>query len=322
MPVRAHPLAAAEAAVRTRLLALGYSEAISSSFASEAEGATFAAKQRGVVALENPLSEEARLLRPSLVPGMLAMLGHNLNRDVREARLFEQGAIFTGSAQVVDESHSLSLGLTGNLSATRVVNAKDAGIFELKGVIESLLSLFAVSADSLAVSAITSTTFTNDAPAWLERGRGATASLNGKPIACFGELSATEREVRKLRQPVYIAEVDLDVLYSLPLRRATAGDLSRFQAVERDFSFTFPNAVSWQAVADAVDGLGIAELATLAPVEIFRDPKSSSTPAGHYALLLRCVFQSLERTLREDELTDWSARLIATLTALGGVLRT
>jgi len=42
-----------------------------------------------VVALENPLSEEARLLRPSLTPGMVTMLAHNLNRDVREARLFE-----------------------------------------------------------------------------------------------------------------------------------------------------------------------------------------------------------------------------------------
>ena len=153
LPVVAHPLAAAEAAVRSRLLALGYSEAISSSFASEADGVTFAAKGRGVVALENPLSEEARLLRPSLVPGMLAMLAHNLNRDVREVRLFEQGAVFTGSAAEVVESPGLSLGLTGDLPATRLHSAKDAGIFELKGVVESLLSLFAASPDALSTSA-------------------------------------------------------------------------------------------------------------------------------------------------------------------------
>jgi phenylalanyl-tRNA synthetase beta chain len=68
LPVIAHPLAAAEAAVRMRLLALGYSEAISSSFASEADGAAFLAADRqatarGVIQLENPLSDEARLLR-------------------------------------------------------------------------------------------------------------------------------------------------------------------------------------------------------------------------------------------------------------------
>jgi phenylalanyl-tRNA synthetase beta chain len=258
---------------------------------------------------------------------MLAMLAHNLNRDVREARLFEQGAIFAGSADdagtvnEVFESPSLSLGLTGDLPATRVHSAKDAGIFELKGVIESLLSLFAVSADSLTTSAASALTLSTDVPAWLQAGRGATALLNGKPIGCFGELAAAEREARKLRQPVYLAELDLEALYQLPLRRATARELSRFQAVERDFSFTFADAVEWRTIAETVEALAIPELVRLAPVEVFRDAKANSVPAVHYALLLRCVFQSQERTLREDELTGWSARLIAALSTLGGVLR-
>jgi phenylalanyl-tRNA synthetase beta chain len=321
LPVAAHPLAAAEAAVRTRLLALGYSEAISSSFASEAEGEVFASKGRGVVALENPLSEEARLLRPSLMPGMLTMTAHNLNRDVREARLFEQGAIFTGYAAEVIELHSLSLGLTGELPATRVHNAKDVGIFELKGVIESLVSLFAASPDALGTSAASRLTFSSDVPGWLEPGRGATALLDGDPIACFGELAAAARDARKLRQPAYLAEVDLEALYKLPLRRAMARELSRFQAVERDFSFTFADAVKWGTIAEAVAALAIPELTRVAPVEVFRDAKAASVPAGHYALLLRCVFQSTERTLREEELAQWSAGLIAALSALGGVIR-
>jgi phenylalanyl-tRNA synthetase beta chain len=318
LPVTAHPLAAAEAAVRTRLLALGYTEAISSSFASEADGAVFAAKRRSVIALENPLSDEARLLRPSLVPGMTTMLAHNLNRDVREARLFEQGAIFTGSPEKVVELHSLSLGLTGELPATRVHSGKDVGVFELKGVIESLLSLFAASPDALSTSAASRLTFSADVPAWLDPGRGATALLDGMPIACFGELAAADREVRKLRQPVYLAEVDLEALYKLPLRRATARELSRFQAVERDFSFVFPDAVSWGAIADAIESLGISELRSLRPAEVWRDPKKYP---GVYSLLLRAVFQSQERTLREEELTAWSTKLIAALSSLGGVIR-
>jgi phenylalanyl-tRNA synthetase beta chain len=327
LPVIAHPLAAAEAAVRTRLLALGYSEAISSSFASEADGATFLATNRqatprGVIALENPLSDEARLLRPSLAPGMLAMLAYNLNRDVREARLFEQGSIFTGSAEEVTESPSLSLGLTGDLPATRLHSAKDAAVFELKGVIESLLSLFAVSPDALSTSATDALTFSPDAPAWLEPGRSATALLDGAPIACFGELAASQREARKLRQPVFLAQLDLDALYRLPLRRATAREISRFQAGERDFSFTFADAVQWSAIADAIHALAIPELTRLNPVEIFRDAKAGSASAEKYSLLLRCVFQSSQRTLREDELAEWSAKLIATLTALGGAIRT
>jgi phenylalanyl-tRNA synthetase beta chain len=326
LPVVAHPLAAAESAVRARLLALGYSEAISSSFASEADGATFLVANRqsapqSLIALENPLSDEARLLRPSLAPGMLAMLAHNLNRDVREVRLFELGSIFTGSDEQVIESPSLSLGLTGELTPSRLHTAKDAAVFELKGVIESLLSLFAVSPDALSASAASALTFSGEAPAWLEPGSSSTAFLNGTPIACFGQLSTSQRETRKLRQPVFLAVLDLDALYRLPLRRATARELSRFQAVERDFSFTFTDAVQWRTIADAIHALDLPELTRLSPVEIFRDTKAGSASAGKYSLLLRCVFQSTQRTLREDELSEWSARLIASLTALGGTIR-
>jgi phenylalanyl-tRNA synthetase beta chain len=334
LPVIAHPLAAKEAAVRTRLLALGYSEAISSSFASEAESAAFfAARPRegvgalGLVALENPLSEEARMLRPSLLPGMVAMLAHNLNRDVREARLFEQGAVFAGAADDagsvdrVFEAASLAVGLTGELAATRLHSAKDAAIFELKGVVDSLVSLFAASAAGLSASATEGLTFSADVPAWLEPGRGAMALLGGRAIARFGELAAREREARKLRQPVYVAEIDLEALYALPLRRATARELSRFQAVERDFSFTFADGVAWETVAAAIGALGIAELLRFAPVEVYRDAKGNAAPVGHYALLLRCVFQSRERTLVEEDLTQWSAKVIAALTGLGGEMR-
>jgi phenylalanyl-tRNA synthetase beta chain len=332
LPVDAHPLAAAESAVRTRLLALGYTEAISSTFGSEADAEIFTAarytswKQKkdgldGVIALENPLSEEARLLRPSLMPGMIAMLAHNLNRDVRDVRLFEQGAVFTGSAEKVVESHSLSLGLTGEMAATRLHAVKDAGIYELKGIVESLLSIFAVSPDALNKSAAESLTFSPDTPDWLEPGRGATALFGGEPIACFGELVSTERESRKLRQPVYLAALNLETLYKLPLRRPTAREISRFQAVERDFSFTFADSVKWKTIEQAIESLAISELTRVAPVEIFRGAKAASVPEGHYALLLRCVFQSRERTLREDELTQWSAQLIGSLNALGGLIR-
>jgi phenylalanyl-tRNA synthetase beta chain len=309
--VIANPTAAAEAAVRARLLALGFSESISSTFASQAESDLFAAAGHGTVAMENPLSEEAALLRPSLVPGMLTMLAHNLNRDVSTVRLFEQGAIFTGGTDAVKESASLSLGLTGAVAASSLHGAQDAPVFELKGVIESLLSLF-----SGGVIA-----FTADAPGWLQAGRSATALLDGRPVAQFGELSASETTRRKLRQPVYLAQVDLAKLYALPLRKVTAYELSRFQAVERDFSFTFPDSMQWQTIAAAIRALAIPELQRLSPTEIFRDAKGKSVPPGHYAILLKCVFQSNERTLREDELTTWWADIIAALTKLGGTIR-
>ncbi len=181
-----HATAAKEAAVRTRLLALGFSESVSSTFAGQSDADLFytsstTAQTSGAgagapyvtasssrvgnrasdpsssnvatipVPMENPLSEEASLLRPSLVPGMVTMLAHNLNRDVREVRLFEQGQIFTATIPAdgtcisdVYEAAQLSLGLTtASPQPTPPLQvAADAPFFELKGVIESLLSLF------------------------------------------------------------------------------------------------------------------------------------------------------------------------------------
>ena len=306
-----HPTAAAEAAVRTRLLALGFSESISSTFASHADSDLFGAVEQGTVAMENPLSEEAALLRPSLVPGMVTMLAHNLNRDVQTVRLFEQGSAFTGGTDAVVEMASLSLGLTGAGAASALHSAQDAPFFELKGVIESLASLFRG----------TGLTYISETPTWLQPGRGATALLDGHPVAQFGELAISEKDRRKLRQPVYLAQVDLARLYALPLRQVTARELSRFQAVERDFSFTFPDSMQWHTIAAAIRKLAIPELQRLEPTEIFRDAKGKSVPPGSYAILLKCVFQSNERTLREDELTAWWTDSIAALTKLGGTIR-
>jgi phenylalanyl-tRNA synthetase beta chain len=307
--VRELPHAQQEHAIRETLRALGFSEAVSSSFVSAEEAATFSAT--GGVALGNPLSEEAGMLRPALAPGMATMLAHNLHRDVSAVRLFELGTVFTGSTAEVHEHTGLALGLTGDAHADALHTSNDALFYEAKGALEALLTKFAgkVSFD------------TTDLPAWLTPGRGARALLNAQPVAVFGELTAAELQQRKLRQPCVIAEVRAATLLAAPLRQPISRELSRFQAVERDFSFVFPDSIRWHAIDSALRSLAIPELQSIAPVEIFRDPKGKAVAANSYSLLVRIVFQSHERTLTEDELTAWSAQIIAALTGLGGQQR-
>ncbi len=88
-----------------------------------------------------------------------------------------------------------------------------------------------------------------------------------------------------------------------------------------DFSFVFPDSIRWHAIDSALRLLSIAELQRIAPIEIFRDEKGKAVAAGNYSLLARVVFQSNDRTLTEDELTAWSAKIIAALSALGGTQR-
>jgi phenylalanyl-tRNA synthetase beta chain len=305
------PHAEQERAIRETLRGLGYSEAISSTFVSAEEAAAFGDAKAGAVAIGNPLSEEAGMLRPSLASGMARMLAHNLHRDVATVRLFEMGTVFTGSTCGVREATGLTIGATGGAAVSALHSGDDALIFEVKGALESLLGGFAgaVSFD------------TKGLPAWIAAGRGGRALLDGEPVAVFGELSGDEMQRRKLRQSCVVAEVTAQALLASPLRQPVARDLSRYQAVERDFSFVFPDSVRWNAIATAVDGLPIHELRSVRPVEIFRDTKGKAVPAGSYSLLLRVMFQSSERTLTEEELTGGSEKIVAALKVLGGTQR-
>ena len=305
------PHAEQERVIRETLRALGYSEAISSTFVSAGEAATFGDARSGVVAMGNPLSEEAGMLRPSLAAGMATMLTLNLHRDVGTVRLFEMGTVFTGSTAEVHEVTGLAIGATGGAAVSALHNAEDALIFELKGALESLLGRFsgAVSFD------------TAELPRWIAAGRGGRALLDGKPVAVFGELSAGEMHRRKLRQTCVIAEVTAQVLLTHPLRQPAVKELSRYQAVERDFSFLFPDSVRWEAIETSVERLAIRELRGMQPVEIFRDASGKAVKAGSYSMLLRVVFQSRERTLSEEELTGGSEKIVGALKALGGTQR-
>ena len=126
---------------------------------------------------------------------------------------------------------------------------------------------------------------------------------------------------RKLRQLVFVGEIYLDRLFRQLLRQPSAREISRYQPVRRDFSLIFPDTVHWEAVGSALAGLAIAELRDYRPAEIFRDAKGKAVPAGHHSMLVAATFQSLERTLRDEELHTWSNSIVSALESLGGKLR-
>jgi phenylalanyl-tRNA synthetase beta chain len=302
-----------ERMVRETLRALGFTEAVSSTFCSVDEAEMFGdAGAAGSVAMGNPLSAEAGMLRPSLAPGMATMLALNLHRDVSAVRLFEMGTVFGGSTAEVKERVGLALGATGAAVATALYKAEDALFYEVKGAVEAVLAKFVGEVTFEAAGL----------PGWIAEGRGARVLLAGESVSVFGELSAAELQARKLRQPCVIAEVDGQRLWETALRSPVAKELSRFQAVERDFSFVFPDAVTWSAIDAALRGEGAAEeLRSVTPVEIFRDVKGKAMATGSYSLLLRVVFQSKERTLTEEEIVRGTAWVVEKLTGLGGVQR-
>ncbi len=307
--VRPAPEVAAVSAARETLLAAGWSEAISSTFCSEADAKLTAARPDAAARMENPLSEEAGMLRPSLVPGMLAMLAHNLHRGVEDCALFELGNVFlaNGSAGqiTVSERPSLAFGAFGGLQARAVDFATAKGLVEaLARRFTSRMLYFDRFPPELGLM-----------PAWLHPGRSARLVMDGSTIGFFGQLHPEEAVRRKLRAAVLLGELRFERLLTLGLRHPLPRELSRFQPVRRDFSLLLPEGVAWSAVEEAVRGLRIPELQSAVPAEVLRGSDAE------YSLLLRTVFQSAERTLREDELQGWSRSLEQAMQVLGGRLR-
>jgi phenylalanyl-tRNA synthetase beta chain len=293
--------------LRESLLGLGYHEAISLSFVSREDAAAFS--NLDVVEIANPISETAAVMRTSMVPSMLAMLGYNLNRGNADVRLFELGNVYEKTGERTQEHRRLSIGVTGAATEATVHQPGRAYTFyDLKGDLETLLGEFAHGA----------LYFDAHSADYFHPGRSARAVMDGKIITRFGQLHPRLAAERKLKQEIFVAEMDLERLFEDALRKLRYEAISRYPEVDRDFSFLFDETVTFDRIRGTLNALRIAEMTRLAPVEIFR---GGSVPKGKYSMLLRVAFQSVDRTLRDKDVTLWSQQIVRALETLGGQQR-
>ena len=253
-------------------------------------------------------------MRTSMVPSMLNLLAYNLNRGSDNVRLFESGNVFEASRGKALELKRIAMGAMGTVDAEVVrglspgAAARPLSFFDLKGDIESLLAPF--SQWTLYYDAQTAD--------YYHPGRSARAVLDGATVAQFGQIHPDVAAARKLKQDVFVAELYLDRLYQHDLHPVRYETLPRFPAVERDFSFVFDDGVEFEKIHQSLSGLGIAELRSFVPVEVFRGEKVG---AGKYSILMRARLQSSERTLLDDEVAQWAGQITKALEGLGGVRR-
>jgi phenylalanyl-tRNA synthetase beta chain len=293
--------------LRTSLLALGYDEAISLTFISHQDAEQFSSVP--VIELANPLSEEASVMRTSMVPGMLNMLAYNLNRGSSDVRLFEAGNVFEAAGEKTAEFKRICMGATGNaLNASVHHPARAISFFDLKGDVETLLAAFQHAGLEYKPDAA-------------EYYHPACAVMDGEVVAQFGQIHPEIAAARKLKQEIFVAEIYLDRLYKRGLRTVRYEALPRYPSIDRDFSVSFANSVTFEQIERAVAALRIKELRSFVPVETFHGGSTVFVTTGAYSILLRATFQSRERTLREDEVARWSKEIITGLEGLGGRLR-
>jgi phenylalanyl-tRNA synthetase beta chain len=314
--VKALPWAEAESTVRGTLLAAGFHESIASTFCSAADAVLTAPIPGQVVPIGNPLSDEAGVLRPSLVPGILSAVAGNLHRDVSDVRIFELGTVFSGTTEKVEERPALAFAAVGSLPDQSALHSpRTIEFHDLKGVVEQTLARF-------QMRTVYFDRFPPEsglAPAWLHPYRSARVVAEGLTAGWFGQLHPSQAAARKLKDPVLVGELYLDRLYKLPLRKPAARDISRFQPVRRDFSLVLDQSIAWEKIDQALASLQIPELVDWRAREVFRDARLG---AHDYALLVSTTFQAPDRTLREEELQSFQSRVVEAVSNAGARLRT
>jgi phenylalanyl-tRNA synthetase beta chain len=331
-PAARLPHAEAEDRLRERLIGLGYCEIVSIPLVNEEEDALF--RPAGVVParVANPLAEDASLLRSTGLVSMAHALAWNLNRGQRSLRLFEIGRAYRLQNSEPEEIRIVTMGATGLAREKSITESpREYAFADLKGDLNQIGALAGgfewngETFDWQHPGRAGKILHANAGLRQLANGKGGRwfVTVGSTVVGAAGELAGRVAEKFKIRQPVFLAEWALVPFYEgydLAREARKYKPISRFPAVERDFSLTLDDGTSFASVREFIASLGIAEIISIEAVDLFR---GKHIPEGKFSLLVRVTFQSPEATLTEAQLSDYSSRIIAALEQkLGATLRT
>jgi len=281
------------------LLRCGYDEVINQSFADPEREAVFGSG-REPVALRNPFSVHAGVLRTSLLPGLLQNLAHNRNRGTEGVHIFEVGNVYASRGEEPPRE-DLALGLltAGPLPGTDwKAKSRPTDIFRLKGAVEEAL-------ESLRYAPLAFVP--TDHPFFDE---GAAAIYKGETVGVLGRVRRPLLDLAEVKGPVYGAEIDLGkVLEKTPQPFAYA-PLPKFPAVVRDLSFLVDRSVPYQDIKQAVERAGAAHLESFEVVDRYAGP---NIPADRTSLTMRFVFRSPKATLLAEDVDKSERKILKAL---------
>ncbi|MES1972684.1 MAG: phenylalanine--tRNA ligase subunit beta [Pseudomonadota bacterium] len=297
-----------ERRVRRGAAARGLNEAVTWSFLSEAEAAPFGG---GVWSLANPISEELKVMRPALLPGLLAAAARNLKRGAQSVRLFEIGRRYLADAE--RPTLGVVLAGEGRPRGWRQGKAAPFDAFDAKAEALALLAAAGAPVENLQVMG-------EAGDAW-HPGQSGTLRLGPKTVlAAFGMVHPLTTRAYDLDGPVAAVELYLD---AVPGKRSTgfmrpAYAPPALQAVRRDFAFLVSAELGADALLRAVKG---ADKAAIASVRLFDVFTGGGVEEGKKSLALEVTLQPGEKSFTDEELKAVADRIVAAASKLGASLR-
>jgi phenylalanyl-tRNA synthetase beta chain len=301
-----------ERRVRRAAAARGLDEAVTWSFLSEGQAAPFGG---GAWTLANPISEDLKVMRPSLLPGLLSATERNLKRGITAVRLFEIGRRYLADA----EHATLGLVLAGNRRERGWREGKATGFdaYDAKAEALALLAAAGAPVDNLQVMG-------EAGDAW-HPGQSGTLRLGPKTVlARFGMLHPSLLKAFDLDGAVAAVELYLD---ALPTKRETktGGGFMRppfappaLQSVRRDFAFLVPTAVSADALVRTVRS---ADKAAIVGARVFDVFTGAGVEEGRKSVAVEVTLQPTDKSFTDEALKAVADKVVAAAAKQGAVLR-
>jgi phenylalanyl-tRNA synthetase beta chain len=297
--------------VRRTLAGRGLTEAVGFSFISAREAELFGGTNPAL-RLVNPISADLDMMRPSLLPGLLAAVRRNADRGYPDVALFELGPLYrddTPEGQVL-----AAAGLRGGQRAAKHWRAASgtADVFDAKADALAALAAMGAPADNVQTAA--------EPPAWFHPGRAGLLRLGPTVLGAFGELHPAVIEALDAKGPIVGFEVLLDAVPEPRAGRAKLPlQLSVFQPIERDFAFVVDRDLPAETLLRAARGV---DRRLTSEIRLFDVYEGAGLPAGKKSLAITVRLQPQERTLTDAEIEAFSKRLVTQVEkATGGQLR-
>ena len=308
-----------ERGLRRAAAASGLNEAVTWSFLPEWAAEHFASDQPLWV-LANPISEDLKAMRPSLLPGLLMAAKRNADRGAASSRLFEIGRRYFRRADgLSDEKPTLGIVLAGEKTPRgwQSGKAKPFDAYDAKAMALQLLEAAGAPVANLMVM--------GDAGAQFHPGQSATLRLGPKVVlARFGMVHPTTLKTFDADGPIAAVELFLD---AIPARKNLTQGAAfarpgftppALQAVTRDFAFLVPASLAAGDLVRVVQG---TDKASITAVRVFDVFAGQGVPEGKKSIAVEVTLQPGEASFKDADLKAIAEKVVAAAAKLGGELR-
>ncbi|MEG1222362.1 MAG: phenylalanine--tRNA ligase subunit beta [Bacilli bacterium] len=254
-----------------------------------------------VIALLNPLTDDHKYLRTSLIPSMLTAISYNIKRKNKDLKFFEISNIYTENTA----SSHLCVCVSGNELLQGQLHKESFSFFTLKGVFESIIHMFGIEQSRYKLEKC------DCLNSYFHPGKSAVIKIGNKIVGVIGDLHPNiYKEYDLGKSATIVLEMVLDPFYEMKTSEIKAKEWSKYPSVQRDLAFFISKDITAGELIKEVKKAGSPLVQS---VDIFDIYESANTDDKTKSVAISLIFNSQERTLKEEEIVLTVSKVIEDL---------